>query len=187
MAHSTIRFRGATSAGDHMWCVVRNAYTYNPIRSVVATRAGLRNIRLRRLYGSDVHDCCPPFRSSLQVWKRYSRFLDLRSELSDKVPPVKDLPFPKKKLKKKKDSVRKACCSRVGFCLASRMPSCCKPLRMPQPLKKCTCGTRAGCRRTAYRIATVLAAAHAGRSSDGHAWLARRCGQGSLHISYRRV
>lgn len=65
------------------------------------------------------------------MWKRYSRFLDLRSELSDKVPPVKDLPFPKKKLKKKKDS--------VGVCPASRMLSCCNPLAMLQRLKSCTC------------------------------------------------
>jgi hypothetical protein len=49
---------------------------------------------------------CYIYMQWLQVWKRYSRFLDLRSELSEKVPPVKDLPFPKKKLKKKKDSVR---------------------------------------------------------------------------------
>ena len=40
-----------------------------------------------------------------QVWKRYSRFLDLRSELSEKVPPVHDIPFPKKKRKKKKEKV----------------------------------------------------------------------------------
>jgi hypothetical protein len=53
-----------------------------------------------------IYDRCTLLPSPLQVWKRYSRFLDLRSELSDKVPPVKDLPFPKKKLQKKKDSVR---------------------------------------------------------------------------------
>ena len=39
------------------------------------------------------------------MWKRYSRFLDLRSELSEKVPPVHDIPFPKKKRKKKKEKV----------------------------------------------------------------------------------
>jgi small-conductance mechanosensitive channel len=39
------------------------------------------------------------------VWKRYSRFLDLRIALAQKVPPVNDLPFPKKKVKKNKGSV----------------------------------------------------------------------------------
>ena len=39
------------------------------------------------------------------VWKRYSRFLDLRTALGKKVPPVLDLPFPKKKAKKKSENV----------------------------------------------------------------------------------